>query len=222
MTNLAIFDLDHTLIGCDSCDGWIAHLCANDYISDEVNFQKTQKHYEYQYKIGEINMAEYYAFLLSHVKHIPNEEIQNTVQDYISSHVSKYIYKEGLDILNKHIDANDTILLVSATIEDLVVPIGKQIGFHDQNIIAVNTEKSDKYLTGNTIGELSFSQGKIIRVNQWIELNKLVFDKTYFYSDSINDLPLLEKVDVPVAVNACNKLRVIAKERSWKLMDFQL
>lgn len=220
MADLAIFDLDHTLIATDSADRWSVYMCENGMIQDTDAFLETHKKYEQRYKVGDIDMGEFIRFALKPLIGLRECDVTKKVIEFIEAFIRPHIYKKGVDVVRDHVEKGDTILLISATIEDLVNPVGKILGFKPENILAVNTEKCDERYTGNLLGTLGFGKGKVARTQAWLQQQKLAFDKTYFYSDSINDLPLLLEVDEPRVVNPDPKLLIEAKNRGWFVKYF--
>ena len=141
----------------------------------------------------------------------------------MGSTIENAIKKQALDLLAQHRAAGDTMLLVTATNEFVTAPIAKRLGFADDHLIAVQLEKdASGWYTGERVGELSFREGKITRVEQWLAARGKTWDdvrNSTFYSDSMNDLSLLEKVDTPVATNPDDTLRALANERGWRILD---
>jgi HAD superfamily hydrolase (TIGR01490 family) len=123
-----------------------------------------------------------------------------------------------MELIKKHKSAGDIVLLISATIEELVIPIGELLGFNPKNIIAIKTIKENGLISGKTAGVLSFKGGKVTRYKEWLNTHSITPTKTYFYSDSINDLPLLEIVDQPIATNPSTDLLKKAKENHWNTL----
>ena len=141
----------------------------------------------------------------------------------MGSTIENAIKKQALDLLAQHRAAGDTMLLVTATNEFVTAPIAKRLGFADDHLIAVQLETdATGWYTGERVGELSFREGKITRVEQWLAARGKTWDdvrNSTFYSDSMNDLSLLEKVDTPVATNPDDTLRALASERGWRILD---
>ena len=189
-------------------------------IQDTNVFLETHKKYEQLYKDGNIDMGEFIRFALKPLIGLRETDVAKKITVFIEAYIQPYIYKKGIDIVRAHVEKGDTIVLISATIEDLVKPAGKILGFKPENILAVNTEKCDGHYTGNLLGTLSFGKGKIARTQAWLQQQKLAFGKTYFYSDSINDLPLLLEVDEPRVVNPDPKLLREAQNREWLIEYF--
>ena len=142
------------------------------------------------------------------------------IKDFIEQEIKASIYKNGIKLIDKYIKEGKRIVLISATIEELVMPIGEILGFQKNDILAINTKKENGKITGDILGTLSFKEGKVIRFLEWMEFNDTKFKKEdiTFYSDSINDLPLLEYVGKPIATNPCQKLLDIAKKNNWTIV----
>ena len=141
----------------------------------------------------------------------------------MGSVIENAVKKPALDLLAQHRAAGDTMLLVTATNEFVTAPIAQRLGFAADQLIAVQLEKDTSgWYTGERVGELSFREGKVTRVLQWLAERGKTWDDvahSTFYSDSMNDLPLLEKVNTPVATNPDDTLRALALQRGWKILD---
>jgi HAD superfamily hydrolase (TIGR01490 family) len=217
---LALFDLDHTLLPIDSDHTWGEYTMSIGW-RDPVEFKRANNAFYEQYKAGTINPDEYLRFATAAI-------VQQGAAKSIAAHdhfmltlVEKNIKQTVLDLLQRHRDAGDTLVLVTATNEFVTRPIAKRLGI--DNLIAVELEKdASGWYTGAAKGVLSFGAGKVTRVDQWLaQQGKAWADvqSSVFYSDSINDLPLLERVHRPVATNPDARLRAIATERGWPILE---
>ena len=217
---LALFDLDHTLLPIDSDHTWGEYTMSIGW-RDPVEFKRANDAFYEQYKAGTLNPAEYLRFATEAI-------VQQGAAKSIAAHdhfmltlIEKFIKQPVLDLLQSHRDAGDTLVLVTATNEFVTGPIAKRLGI--DNLIAVSLEKdASGWYTGAAKGVLSFGAGKVTRVDQWLaEQGKAWADvqSSVFYSDSINDLPLLERVHRPVATNPDARLRAIATARGWPILE---
>jgi HAD superfamily hydrolase (TIGR01490 family) len=217
---LALFDLDHTLLPIDSDHAWGEYTVARGWRDAAVFKARNDAFYE-NYKIGKLNPEEYLMFATEAMRERGATESIALRADYIRAVIEKNIKKPALDLLAKHRAAGDEILLVTATNEFVTEPIAKLFGI--EHLIAVQLEKDENgWFTGRWTGTPSFKEGKVERVRQWLEARGKTWDDVQhstFYSDSMNDLPLLEKVDEPVATNPDPRLRALATERGWKILD---
>jgi HAD superfamily hydrolase (TIGR01490 family) len=217
---LALFDLDHTLLPLDSDHAWGEYTVSRGW-RDPVQFKARNDAFFEDYKAGRLQPAEYLMFATEAIRERGATESIALRADYMRAVIEKNIQKSALDLLEKHRAAGDEILLVTATNEFVTEPIAKRFGI--AHLIAVQLEiGADGWYTGRWRGTPSFKEGKVERVRQWLaERGKTWADVCHstFYSDSMNDLPLLERVTEPVATNPDPRLRTLAIERGWKIID---
>ncbi|MFM7330158.1 MAG: HAD family hydrolase [Brachymonas sp.] len=217
---LALFDLDHTLLPSDSDHAWGEYTVQRGW-RDAVVFKARNDAFYENYKIGKLNPEEYLMFATEAMREHGAIKSIALRADFMPAIIEKSIRKPALDLLEKHRAAGDEIILVTATNEFVTEPIAKRFGI--EHLIAVQLETgSDGWYTGRWRGTPSFKEGKVERVRQWLsERGKTWADVTHstFYSDSMNDLPLLEHVTEPVATNPDPRLRALATERGWKILD---
>lgn len=217
---LALFDLDHTLLPIDSDHAWGDYTVERGW-RDAAEFKRRNDAFYENYKIGKLDPEEYLMFATAAMRERGAAESIALRHDYMAAVIEKNIKKSALDLLAKHRAAGDEILLVTATNEFVTEPIAQRLGI--EHLIAVQLEKgADGWYTGRWTGTPSFKEGKVERVRQWLaERGKTWDDVSHstFYSDSMNDLSLLEHVNEPVATNPDPRLRALAIERGWKVLD---
>ncbi len=217
---LALFDLDHTLLPIDSDHAWGEYTVERGW-RDATTFKARNDAFYENYKMGQLNPVEYLMFATEAIRLRGATESIALHADYMSAVIEKNIKKAALDLLEGHRAAGDEILLVTATNEFVTEPIAKR--FDIQHLIAVQLEiGADGWYTGRSRGTPSYKEGKVERVRQWLaERGKTWADVSHstFYSDSMNDLPLLEHVTEPVATNPDPRLRALAIQRGWKVLD---
>lgn len=217
---LALFDLDHTLLPIDSDHAWGEYSVERGW-RDAIEFKARNDAFYENYKIGKLNPVEYLMFATEAIRERGATESIALRHEYMSAIIEKHIKKSALDLLEKHRVAGDEIILVTATNEFVTAPIALRFGI--EHLIAVQLEKNAQgWYTGRSTGTASYQAGKVERVRQWLEARgKSWADVSHstFYSDSMNDLPLLEHVTEPVATNPDPRLRALAKERGWKILD---
>ncbi|MDO5651359.1 MAG: HAD family hydrolase [Moraxella sp.] len=220
MTNLAIFDLDHTLISCDTEACWVDFLYSKGLVNQD--FLKKRDELFYQYANGSVNASEFIEFQLSSIIQLTTDDIHALYPEFFNKFIVPNIYPKAQYLINEHKKNHDTLLLLSASNILLITPIAHEFGI--DNIIGVIPQVNKKgEFTGKVAGVPSFREGKVIRLQAWLDdRNQTLddFDKCWFYSDSINDLPLLDMVTHPCAVNADKKLAAVAKQRQWQILDF--
>jgi HAD superfamily hydrolase (TIGR01490 family) len=218
--NLALFDLDHTLLPIDSDHAWGEFTIAIGW-RDADAFKRANDAFYEDYKAGTLDPQAYLRFATEAICQQGATKSIAAHAIYMSSVIEKAIKKPALDLLATHRAAGDTLVLVTATNEFVTRPIAQRLGF--EHLIAVELEKgADNWYTGASRGTLSFREGKVSRVGQWLAERGKTWadvDSSTFYSDSMNDLALLEKVHTPVATNPDTRLRALAVERGWRILD---
>ena len=215
--NLAIFDLDNTILNGDSDYSWINFLIDIDYV-DKDEYEKKNQYFYDKYYEGKLDYDEWAEFALSTIKGKRPEEIENLLNKFLSSVIEPMINIYALRLLHNHYHKNDVMLLASATNSVIVNPIAKRLGF--ENIVATEVEIVNGVYSGKFQNTPALGEGKLQKVREWMRRNDFSdFKNTIFYSDSINDFPLLLAVNKAVAVNPDNKLREECEKRSWEIVD---
>ena len=215
--NLAIFDLDNTILNGDSDYSWINFLIDIGYV-DKDEYQKKNQYFYDKYYEGKLDYDEWAEFALSTIKGKRPEEIENLLNKFLSSVIEPMINIYALRLLHNHYHNNDVMLLASATNSVIVTPIAKRLGF--KNIVATEVEIVNGVYSGKFQNTPALGEGKLQKVKEWMRRNDFSdFKNTIFYSDSINDFPLLLAVNKAVAVNPDNKLREECEKRSWEILD---
>ena len=215
--NLAIFDLDNTILNGDSDYSWINFLIDIGYV-DKDEYEKKNQYFYDKYYEGKLDYDEWAEFALSTIKGKRPEEIENLLNKFLSSVIEPMINIYALRLLHNHYHNNDVMLLASATNSVIVTPIAKRLGF--KNIVATEVEIVNGVYSGKFQNTPALGEGKLQKVREWMRRNDFSdFKNTIFYSDSINDFPLLLAVNKAVAVNPDNKLREECEKRSWEIVD---
>ena len=214
---LTIFDLDNTILKGDSDYSWIEFLINNNHVDGDFYRNKNDYFYD-QYVEGKLDIHEYCEFALSTFIVLGKENAEKLLDIFMKEIIEPMINIYILRILHKHYEAGDMLLLASATNSILVNRIGARLEF--KNIIGTDPEVKDGSITGKIFGDPAIGDGKLKKVVSWMRDNgKLDFSETTFYSDSINDLPLLESVEKPIAVNPDDRLREASVLRGWEIVD---
>lgn len=215
--NLAIFDLDNTILNGDSDYSWINFLIDIGYV-DKDEYEKKNQYFYDKYYEGKLDYDEWAEFALSTIKGKRPEEIENLLNKFLSIVIEPMINIYALRLLHNHYHNNDVMLLASATNSVIVNPIAKRLGF--ENIVATEVEIVNGVYSGKFQNTPALGEGKLQKVREWMHKNDFNdFKNTTFYSDSINDFPLLAAVNKAVAVNPDNKLREECDKRSWEIVD---
>jgi len=215
---LALFDLDHTLLSGDSDVLWCDFLMDLGVL-DRDAFSARGADIEARYKAGTVDAAEFAHFYLSTLKGRTPAQWEPLRQQFLREQVIPRIPRASLDLVRRHQQQGDLVVLTTATNRYLTTLTADHLGITD--VIATEPELIDGVFSGASTGVLNMRAGKVTRLHAWLlerglQLNQ--FDSTG-YSDSINDLPLLEAVDHAVAVNADAKLTAIATQRGWRTLQ---
>ncbi|QZP17549.1 HAD-IB family hydrolase [Methylophilales bacterium] len=213
--NLAIFDLDNTLLDGDSDYNWGLYLVKKGYLDEGEYKEQNQKFFE-EYQVGKLDIFAFAEFQFRFLKNNTRKFLNNVRSDYINEIIKPMILKKAVDLVNQHKEAGDRLLIITATNSFITKPIGELFGIDE--LIGTDPEENEGEFTGKVKGTPSFKEGKVTRLFDWLDEKNLKladFEKTFFYSDSHNDLALLEVVTNPVVVNGDKILLEKAQEKNW-------
>jgi len=215
---LALFDLDNTLLDGDSDHAWAQFLIEEGVLHAGEYHAKNEWFYE-RYKDGTLDIHEFLAFQLAPIARRPRVELDRWHRDFMQRKVRPMILPKAPALIAKHSDAATAI--VTATNRFITAPIAAELGV--PKLIATDIEEVDGVFTGKPRGTPTFREGKIERVNEWLAErgHSLADYESWFYSDSLNDLPLLERVTHPVAVDPDPTLRAHAAGRGWPIISLR-
>ena len=220
---LALFDLDHTLLPIDSDYSW-GEFSSSIGWTDPVDFGRRNDEFYAHYKAGTLDIHEYVRFSTDAVRRQGAIKSVAAHADFMRSVVLPAIKPQALELVQAHQAAGDTVIIVTATNEFVTRPIAQAFGVPE--LIAVDLARDTGpggtgWITGEIKGVPSFREGKITRVTQWLSERDLTWAdvESTFYTDSINDLSLMENVNHPVATNPDERLRAIAVQRGWRILD---
>ncbi|OXY83425.1 HAD family hydrolase [Oceanimonas doudoroffii] len=216
--NLAIFDLDETLIAGDSATLWLSFL-AEHGLASEALLAEERRLMENYYR-GTMDMHAYMTLTLSPLEGRRPAELAPLVEAFISDCIMPIVYPQARERLNWHRDQGHHCLVISATGEHLVRPIAQRLGVQDA--IGVQTEIADGRYSGRPTGVFSYQQGKVVRLGHWLREQGIEPGFCYGYSDSLNDLALLEYVDEAAVINGDETLNALATERGWQRLSWAL
>lgn len=215
---LAIFDLDHTLLAGDSDHAWGQFMVDNQLVDPVLYKQQNDMFYEH-YQAGKLDIHEYLAFTLNTLTQHPLETMLNMRERFLQERIEPLITQKSRDLITKHKQQGDTLLIITATNGFITYPIAEMLGI--ENIIAPHPEMVDGKYTGRIEGVPSFHEGKVVRLNDWLSQREVTLEGSFFYSDSRNDLPLLEIVDHPVAVDPDDFLAEVAQQNGWPIISLR-
>jgi HAD superfamily hydrolase (TIGR01490 family) len=216
--SLAIFDLDETLISTDSDHAWGEYISSKGLVDPDTYRAQNQRFYE-DYKRGELDADAYYAFACEVLSRYPLDELLDHRARFVESVIKPHVLRKALDLVEKERAKGKTLLIVTATMEFITRPIADL--FQIETLIAPTPETRDGQYTGNLAGIPSFGPGKVTRLKSWLSETGNTLGNSVFYSDSHNDLPLLEVVDKAIAVDPDDKLREIALDRGWSCISLR-
>lgn len=216
--SLAIFDLDNTLLNGDSDYSWGEFLVAKKLVDSE-EYRIANDNFYQDYKAGTLDIQAYLRFSLAPLTRHSMAELADLHQEFMQTYIEPMMLPKAQALLQEHRARGDYLLIITATNSFVTRPIAERLGVDD--ILATDPEIIDNRYTGNSVGTPCFQGGKVIRLQQWLKNQQQNLHGAYFYSDSINDLPLLEQVTHPVAVDPDAKLEATAKEKGWKIISLR-
>ncbi len=216
---LALFDLDHTLLSGDSDYEWTQYLVSKGIVDRTTHEARNAEFYE-QYKAGIMDIHEFLDFQLRPLADHTRTDLEAWHADFMETQIRPRLSQKARDLVRKHLDAGDICAMVTATNSFVTGPIARELGI--PHLIATIPAQEDGRFTGKPRGSPSFREGKIARVDAWLESMGLWwnnFQRSWFYSDSHNDLPLLLRVTDPVVVDPDATLRAHAEKAGWPILS---
>ena len=216
--SLAIFDLDNTLIGGDSDFLW-GEFIGEEGIVDANAYRKKNEYFYQQYDLGTLDIYAWLEFCLEPLTRYSMTELQELHHRFMIQKIEPILLDKAQNCINRHKERGDTVLVITASTSFVTAPIVKKYGIN--HLLATEPEiKAGRY-TGGVSGIPCFQAGKVDKLMPWLQKNGETLTGSTFYSDSHNDLPLLELVDNPVAVNADKILTQIAEKKGWKVLNWR-
>lgn len=214
---LAIYDLDETLINADCSLLWLQFLIDKGLTDPAI--MDDARHLDHLYHQGELDMHHYVALQLR--PHIGQTlaEATREIDLFIREYVQPCIRPSAVESIRRHKARGERCLVISASIDFLVEPIAAHLGIEDA--IGVRIELDQGRITGRADGPICFQEGKVLHLNRWLEQQGENTEGSWFYSDSHNDLPLLEQVDFPVGVSPDTRLANVCKQRGWAIVNWE-
>lgn len=219
--NLALFDLDNTLIAGDSDFQWAQFLITKKVLDRELHEAKNIEFYE-QYKAGTLNIHEFLDFQLKPLARHPRAQLEAWRSEFVQKKIMPIIAPGARSLIERHQLDGDLCIIITATNSFVTAPIAQLFGI--DHLIATEPEQKEGEFTGRITGTPSFREGKIERLEKWLDehnLTWLSFLRSWFYSDSLNDLPLMSKVTHPVAVDPDVTLKNHAEKNNWSIISLR-
>lgn len=215
---LALFDLDNTLLGGDSDYLW-GRFLVEQGIVDGASYERENRAYYEQYKAGTLNIQEFLAFSLRPLSEHPPHRLHAWREQFIARLIDPIILPDARALVAHHRAQGHTPVIITATNRFVTAPIAARFGI--EHLIATEVEMNGERYTGRSIGIPCFRMGKVERLRQWLSEHDTDLTGSWFYSDSHNDLPLLEQVTHPVAVDPDDLLAQHARARAWPIMSLR-
>lgn len=215
---LAIFDLDNTLIAGDSDHAWGEFLVERKLVDGDAFARANDQFYE-DYKRGQLDIHAYLAFALEPLTRFSPDELLSLHADFMATKIAPLMLPKAQQLLQQHRDAGDFLLIITATNRFVTGPIGAALQIDD--LLASEPEVIDGRYTGRACGVPCFQAGKVTRLHAWLEQSGHSLEDSYFYSDSHNDIPLLQEVTHPIAVDPDDALRQHAAAQQWPIISLR-
>jgi len=223
VTQLALFDLDYTLLPCDSDYEW-GQFLARIGVVDSEHYAKQNERFYQDYKDGKLDIHAFLRFALKPLSEHSRAQLKDWHDAFMKEVIHGQLRQQALDLVKRHQDAGDLCCVITATNSFVTRPIVESFGI--EHLIATEPATIDNDPLANYTGQVkgipNFREGKVLNLHTWLAAQNLSFDQmphSYFYSDSMNDLPLLEEVSNPVATNPDERLRNEAHRRDWPILE---
>ncbi|MEK9824725.1 MAG: HAD family hydrolase [Methylotenera sp.] len=219
--NLALFDLDNTLLAGDSDYNWSLFLINEGLLDADQHKARNEQFYQ-DYKNGCLDIYAFLTFQLKPLSEHPKKFLDALHLKYMEKVIRPMMTQKAQDLVNQHKAAGDLCVVITATNSFVTKPIATAYGI--EHLIGSDPEMVNGEYTGGVSGVPSFQEGKVTRINQWLAergTSLADYTKSYFYSDSHNDLPLMKMVTNPVAVDADAILTDYAKQQGWPMISLR-
>lgn len=218
MTEISLFDLDNTLLAGDSDYLWGEFMIENGLVDAARHRAENERYYQ-DYMAGTLDINDFIAFQLEPLSKHDIDHLMAMRERFIDEKIRPIVLPQAIDLVEAHRQQGHQLLIITATNRFITEPIAALFGI-DQ-LLATEPELRNGQYTGQCIGVPCFQSGKVRRFEQWLQQNSLDVEKSHFYSDSHNDLPLLSRVDYPVAVDPDGPLASHAREQGWPIISLR-
>ncbi len=217
--DLALFDLDNTLLLGDSDYLWGEYLVEHQIVNGDYYHQENKRFYE-EYESGSLNIHEFLAFSLKPLAENSLELLKDLHKNFMLEKILPIIPDSARELVENHREKNHTLLIITATNRFVTAPIAAELGI--ENLLATTPEMINGQYTGKVSGVPCFQEGKVTQLNTWLKANNTSLQQSWFYSDSHNDLPLLSKVTHPSVVNPDKTLEAYAEKYQWPIIRLEM
>jgi len=218
---LALFDLDNTLLAGDSDFEWAQFLIEQGVLDQEIYEARNQAFYD-QYKAGTLDIHEFLDFQLKPLSRHPRSQLDAWHREFMQRKILPIVTAKGRELVAEYLQGAELVVIITATNSFVTLPIAREFGV--EHLIATEPEQTGGEFTGRVSGTPSFREGKIARLDAWLAnrgLNWNNISQSWFYSDSLNDLPLLQRVSNPVAVDPDPTLKAHAEQHGWPVISLR-
>lgn len=215
---LAIFDLDNTLIAGDSDHRWGEFLVHKQWV-DPDRYRECNDQFYRAYQDGTLDIGEYLAFALEPFTRMSDAQRAQLQEEFMHEWIQPLMLPKAAALLEEHRDRGHQLLIITATNRVVTAPIAERLGI--EQLLATDPERKAGAFTGRVAGTPCFQGGKVTRLQRWLKDHPHDLQNSHFYSDSANDLPLLETVGHPVAVDPDERLRTAAQQRKWPIISLR-
>lgn len=218
MTRLALFDLDNTLLAGDSDHAWGDFLVERGIVNGQY-YKDTNDRFYADYCAGQLDIHAYLAFALQVLSEHTHDQLRRWHHEFMQEKIEPLVLPKALALVKEHRRAGDTLLIITATNDFVTRPIAERFGVH--TLLATTAEFAHGRYTGRVAGTPCYREGKVMRLREWLRKHPHTLDGSVCYSDSHTDLPLLEMVATPIAVDPNDALRTAAKQRGWEIRSLR-
>ncbi len=216
--SLAIFDLDHTLLDGDSDYLWGEYMVEHGIVDADLYKSRNEEFFQ-QYQAGTLDNDVYLEFALEPLTRHSLDDLYAWRADFIDRWIKPIIFPGASELLQKHRDHGDTLLIISATHLFVTEPVAELLQV--DHLLSTEPEIINNRYTGRFVGTPTFREGKVTVLKQWMEDNQVNLAGSHFYSDSMNDLALLESVETAITVDPDDQLKAIAEARGWPVISLR-
>lgn len=215
---LALFDLDNTLIAGDSDHLWGDFLVEKGAV-DGDDYKRTNDQFYQDYLLGRLDILAYLRFALAALARQDMSTLNAWHAEFMNEKIRPILLPKAFDLIEQHRARGDELVIITATNDFVTRPIAVHLGIH--NLIATVAEQKNGRYTGEIVGTPCYREGKVVRLQEWLDAGNQTLEEATFYSDSHNDIPLLERVTHPVAVDPDPVLSEQAAQRGWATISLR-